>query len=481
MSETKYKYLAKNTAIFAVSSFGSKLLVFLLVPFYTRVLSTEEYGKADLITTTSSLLIFVVTLCVAEAVIRFAIEGASSREGVFRFGVDVVVVGSSILSVCVLALRSLKIIKWDDYMYLFLLIILIASSLEQVVSSYLRAIDRVKEVGIMGILITLFTIISNLFFLLVLKWGLFGYLASYFIGHLSSMIYGLFVIYKCDKSCFSQICSREKKTKMLQYSVPLIFNGLAWWVNSCLDRYFIIFYYSAALNGIYAVASKIPTILNTMNQIFNKAWNLSAIKEYEKTDKDHFFDNIYSLYNFVLVASCSILILLNIPLARLLFANEFFEAWNYSSILLISTVFSALGSFIGSIFTAVKNSKIFAISTIVAAGVNTVLNWILIPSLGALGAAIATAVSFFVIWLIRLVCVSKYMELKVNYIRDFIAYGLIVVQAIVEHSEGHNYAVQGLIVITIILLYIKELRKTMQRAKVLISGVVHRKANTASR
>ena len=59
---SKYGYLAKNTVLFTISSFGSKILVFLLVPLYTSILSTSDYGIADLITTTATLLIYVFTI-----------------------------------------------------------------------------------------------------------------------------------------------------------------------------------------------------------------------------------------------------------------------------------------------------------------------------------------------------------------------------------------------------------------------------------
>ena len=63
---SKYGYLAKNTVLFTISSFGSKILVFLLVPLYTSILSTSDYGIADLITTTATLLIYVFTINIAE-------------------------------------------------------------------------------------------------------------------------------------------------------------------------------------------------------------------------------------------------------------------------------------------------------------------------------------------------------------------------------------------------------------------------------
>ncbi|MBO6193563.1 MAG: oligosaccharide flippase family protein, partial [Clostridiales bacterium] len=463
MSENKYKYLAKNTAVFAISSFGSKLLVFLLVPFYTRVLSTEEYGSVDLVTTTSSLLTFVVTICIADAVIRFAIDGVSSRYGVFRFGIEVVSFGSLIFALILFVVRSIHIFDLEDYYYLFLFAILYTGAISQVISNYLRAIDRVKDVGVMGILVTLFTIVSNLLLLLVFKLGVVGFLLSNVIGHLIPAFYGFYIIYRYDRACFSQICSKETKRQMVMYSLPLIFNGLAWWANSCLDRYFIVFYFSAAVNGVYAVASKIPTILNTINQIFSQAWNLSAIKEYDGEDKSGFFGGIYSLYNFILVSGCSFLILLNIPLAKILFAKEFFEAWNYSSLLLISTVFSAMSSILGSVFVAVKNSKIFAYSTVVAAGLNALFNWILIPIYGALGAAIATVISFFAIWLIRYICVVRYIKLRINIVRDVFSYVLLVSQSVLEHIGNHNYYLQSLVFIVILLLYKTEISNGLSK------------------
>ena len=57
MAKSKYKYLFKNTFLFTISSFSSKILSFLLVPLYTTVLSTADYGTADMVFTTSSLKI----------------------------------------------------------------------------------------------------------------------------------------------------------------------------------------------------------------------------------------------------------------------------------------------------------------------------------------------------------------------------------------------------------------------------------------
>ena len=69
--ESKYRKLVKNTAIFTIGEFASKVLNYFIVPLYTYVLSTEEYGRIDLFTTTIGFFIPIITLMIQEALIRF--------------------------------------------------------------------------------------------------------------------------------------------------------------------------------------------------------------------------------------------------------------------------------------------------------------------------------------------------------------------------------------------------------------------------
>lgn len=130
-------------------------------------------------------------------------------------------------------------------------------------------------------------------------------------------------------------------------------------------------------------------------------------------------------------------------------------------ILLVSIVFSALSGFLGSIFTAVKDSKIFAVSTVISAIVNCILNAILIPMWGIQGAAIATAISFFLIWFIRLICTRKYIKWRINLVVDIVAYVILVIQVVLEHFENHNYVGQIICLIILLLLYRKQFLSSM--------------------
>lgn len=460
----QYKYLAKNTVIFAVSSFAPKLLAFLLIPLYTRVLSEAEYGTADLISTTSNLLIFVATICIADAVLRFAMDGKESGTGVFRYGLKVELIGLAITGVALAPVAVLNPFHWDPALYVYLFLTLCASALNQLIAGYLRAIDRVMAAAVMGILVTAVAAVCSLVLLLWAGMGLDGYLISFIAGYLVSSLFGFAAILRHDRECLLQICSEETRKRMVLYALPLILNGLAWWINGSLDRYFIIGFCGAAANGLYAAASKVPTILASVSQVFSQAWNLSAIREYDREDKTGFFRNIYALYNFILVAGCSLLVLINIPLAGILFGRDFFPAWEYASVLTVSAVFSALSGFLGGIFAAVRNSKAFAVSTVAGAVLNALLNAVLVPTYGALGAAMATAGSFFCVWLIRYLCTARYIKLNVNLVRDLAVYGMLVLQVVLEHAGDHYYVLQGCVFILILLLYRKELKTVLQKA-----------------
>lgn len=454
--KNRYRYLVKNTILFTIGSFGTKFLNFFLVPLYTNVLSTEEYGTADLISTIASLMIFVFTINIADSVLRFAIDKKNEAEGILAYGFQILWKGSALFGATLIILYKTAIFNWAGYYYIFLLLTFATSATNGILSNYLRAIDRVQSVVVQGLIITAVKAGANILFLLFFKLGLVGYLLASILGDFTASTYALCAAKVHLGSLLHSSCSKKERKAMRSYSIPLIFNGVSWWINSGLDKFFVIYFCGVAANGIYAVSSKIPTILSLFSTVFLQAWNLSAIKEFDRDDKDGFFAKTYRIYNAGLILVCSLLILLNIPLARILFAKDFFEAWKYSSALLISGVFSAMSGIPGSIFTAVKDSRIFSVSTISAAIVNTILNILLIPSFGAQGAAIATAISFFTILQIRMICAKQYIQWDLKRGKEYVAYFLLALQIVVEHMPTHMYIIQVCILGIIGVLYAKE-------------------------
>ena len=162
MAKSKYKYLFKNTFLFTISSFSSKILSFLLVPLYTTVLSTADYGTADMIFTTSSLVVFVVALNISDAVLRYVIDRESNQNEILGYGIKVTLRGNLVFAFILSILAGLKVWDWKSYLYLFLFLHVVITSFMNLISNYLRAIDKIKEVAISGIISTIATILCNI-------------------------------------------------------------------------------------------------------------------------------------------------------------------------------------------------------------------------------------------------------------------------------------------------------------------------------
>ena len=258
---------------------------------------------------------------------------------------------------------------------------------------------------------------------------------------------------------------------MLSYSKPLIANALAWWVNNASDRYIVIFFCGLAANGVYSVASKIPSILNVCQSIFNQAWELSAVKDFDPNDESGFFAKTYRTYNCLMTIVCSIIIVFDKFLAKILYAQNFYDAWKYVPWLTIAILFGAMSGYIGGFFSAVKNSKVFAVSTVVGAISNIVLNIIFTPVIGPMGAAIATTICYGEVFFIRFFQSRKYIKLKINVVRDVCSYILLVVQAIalcIIKNEIFMYGVVIGLFLVVVVCYVADM-------KLVLSKLVHRK------
>lgn len=451
--QEKYKYLTKNTALFAISSFGSKILSFLLVPLYTNILTTSEYGIADVITTTGTLIMYICTLDVADGVLRYVIDRRDKKEEIFSFGTRVLLYGSLLSLLTLAVIWQLGIFNWPVGYYISTFLYFFFNATYDILSKYLRAIEKVRDVAIAGFISSAGVIVGNILFLLVFRIGMYGYLIALIMGPLLGTLYSIIRSGLRPSSFVQCTCEKTMQKKILCYCIPLIFNNLALWINAFLDKYFVTAICGSAENGVYAVASKIPTILATCYTIFSQAWTLSAIKEFDREDSDGFFSKTYGLFNAAMCIVCSGIILFNIPLARFLYAKEFFVAWQYSSVLLVSVMFNSLTSFQGGLFSAAEENKTLASTTILSAVVNTVLNAIFIPVWGALGAAMATVAAYVVMWCARLIKSRQFIRMKITLKTDIFVYILLVLQVVLEHLAGHWYVCQTVIFITIMFIY----------------------------
>lgn len=427
---SKSSYLIKNMGILTISNFSSKILVFLLVPLYTSVLSTKEYGTYDLAVSTATLLYPILTLNIVDAVMRFLMDKESDKKAIASIGLKYVSISSVLFGFIMLFFYITGI--WSDINGLegYIFSYYISYVINQFFIQFAKGLEKVKNMGVAGVLSTIVTIIANLFFLLVIKWGLIGFFLANILAQIVSAIY-LFLkteIYNYIEIKRQPIALRRE---MLIYSVPLIATVVGWWVNSCADKYIVTFILGISANGLLSVSYKIPQIINTIQGIFTQAWQISAIKEYGSSDTADFYGKTFIVINLMMCIVCSFLIFMTRPLAYILYANDFYEAWKYVPFLLVSSVLNCASGLLGPILSAKKNSKAMMWSAIVGAVANIIMNIVFVNLTGIQGATFATLVSSYIIYIIR-----KYADEVEAYLEKHLA--IKDVHIVISHNDSDH-------------------------------------------
>lgn len=378
----KSNRLVKNTFLLFISNFVSKILSFLMVPFYTSILSTSDYGTADLISTTVILVLPMFSVLMDEAAMRFALDKATDKKQVFTFSLTLSTAGFFIvlaISPLILLFDSLRPYYWFAILYY------VSLWLYNLFSNFAKGLDKFGIITIAGIIHTLLYIGINIFTLVVLKLGIYGYLLATSVSNCITAIY-IFVVCGLYKY-FTDIKKLDFKLgkEMVRYSLPMIPDYISWWINNASDRYVLGYFCNSSAIGVYSVASKIPTILNSLSSIFSSAWKISSADDFGSEDSKRFFAKIFAVYSTFLMVGSSLLIAMTKLLAKILFAKDFYVAWKITPILLIANVVSAQAIFVGSIFTASKKTKTLFYSSMSGAIVNTLCNFCLIPQFGEQG------------------------------------------------------------------------------------------------
>lgn len=472
--ENKYKKLGKNTLWFMIGSFGQKILAFIFVPFYTNVLSTEEYGVADLIVTIVTMLWPLFTLLIDEAVLRFLLDKEYKKENIVSVGFFVNMIGFLIvlfISPTILLFDSLK------NHYLVSIIYFFSYTLYSFTSYASRGLEKVRDYSIGGIINTGCTVLSTILFLLVFKFGIEGYLFGYIVGML---VASAFLIIKTGLYRFISLRFKiliPDIKGMFQYSLPMIPNSISWWISNSLDKMFVTHFCGFAANGVYAISYKIPSLIIVISNVFINAWQISAAENYKDKQSKEFYSNIYNyffIFNAVLVAG---VIWFNKILAKILFAKDFYEAFRFVPMLLLGILFHNLAGFFGTIYTSYKKTSMLFYSTVIAAGSNILLNALLIPKWEIQGAAIATCISYFICYFVRLLNSRKLMKLETCIWREIVAICIICVQVIFCILDiSHYFIYEGGLFIFIVIVFFREIIAICKLIKGYIKKKVFRRA-----
>ncbi|MEG2875611.1 MAG: oligosaccharide flippase family protein [Hydrogenoanaerobacterium sp.] len=406
----KYKKLISNTMIFAIGTFSSKVLVFLLMPLYTRVLDNTAYGVVDLIMQTGNLLIPIVSVGIINSVVRFGLDESVRKSDVFSTGLLTILFGFFLLVLCRPLLALVPNIK--DHTLLIYLFVLMAC-LRSLCSQFTRARGLVRLFAFDGVLSTITTIGFTVLYLVVFKWGIDGYVMAIFCADFLSVIF-LFISAKLYRFIKIRNLNSSVRLAMFKYCIPLIPTSLFWWIMNVSDRYIVSDMLGVHTNGLLAASYKVPTMINLISSIFMDAWQISAVGEKNVLERERFFTKVFRTYQSLLFTAASGLILFSKFITKILVSDAFYGSWKFIPFLVMATTYSCLVTFMGSVYMTEKKSVFAFVTTAVGALLNVGLNIWLIPIFGVNGATFATFLGFFLVFALRAMDTRRFIKIRFN-------------------------------------------------------------------
>lgn len=444
---SKKKELIKNTIIIFMGKVCTQLISFLLLPLYTSYLLTEEYGFVDLVTTYVTLIVPIITMELEMSVFRYLVDcRKDEKEKKKIFSNNFIILLASLALFIVLYLVVTCFWKFD-YCYLILFDIIICTFSGNFLQ-ITRGVGRTLDYAISCIITGITTILLNILLIVVFKLGAFGMITSMALAN------GLGAVYLFIRLKMWQYIDFKKKDKklikeMYKYSIPLVPNGISWWIVNVSDRSIITAILGTAANGIYAVSNKFPTILSSLLGIFNLSWSESAALHVNSPDRDQFFSEVSNTVT-KLFTCLGVGMISCMPFVFPILINKSYnDAYNYIPILILGSVFNVIICLYSALYIAKKMTKQVATTSIIGAIINIIINVVLIKYLGLYAAALSTAISYFVMMVYRHFDLKKYM--RITYEKGLLIKTIVIFTFAIILYYQHNIYLDILNLVVVVI------------------------------
>lgn len=446
------KSLLKLTILYTIGNLSSKVVSFVLVFFTTFYLSKEDVGAYDLILITLSLLSPFVTFQLTDAALRWLLDNDTleNKKRVFSTISLILIFSHLVLYVLMYIYTSFFPIAYFHLLFALVLF----QSIYLFFLQCIRGLGKSKMYVGVGLINTFIYVGLAILSLSIFDLKVEGLLYSSMVaGIITSLILlfsgNLYTLW--DKKSISIEFSKT----LLQYSVPLIPNSLSWWAISSANRYIILLYLGAAANGIFAIAYKLPTILLMFVNIFYLAWQEKSILNYDREDRDEYYSTVLKKYIRILFSISILIVATNKIALSYIVSKEFFGAWQYTPLLLLSIILSSIAGFYGTGYLSAKKTR-GALTSSLFGGLATVgLSFLLIPNFGLFGASLAIVFGYLVLLVIRIYHTKNFFKIIFPYKEFAILLTLLACSSILNYGN-FVFQILNIIFFSLIILYINK-------------------------
>ena len=407
-----YMRLIKNTIIYFIGNFSTKILAFFMLPLYTQYLEPGDYGMVDTVQSLTQLMVPILFLKISDAVIRFLIgikDDQHSKKVCVTNTFTVLIMGSLLSAILVPVLNQIYVHGNGVYFYFYF----ISYAWHVVLQQIVRSLGNSKLYAMSGSLSTVITVGLNLIFILVLNLKAEALiLASTGSGIAISLV--MFFGGKLYRFIDFKAINIAVLKDMLRYCIPLIPNTLCWQAITTISKMYLGSVCGLEAQGLYAVANRFPSLITMLTSIFYLAWQEEGIRIHNTNERDSTYSNVINIYIKLLCVGMLALV----PLSRVYIlyglAEKYQMIWLYTPSMIFTAILSSVNSFLGTAYLSEKNTKAILHTSLIAAAINLIFVMSTTAMLGIWSAVVGGCLAYSVLLVIRLKDCRNYINIKLE-------------------------------------------------------------------
>ncbi len=410
---SREKELAKNTIILSIGRFLPKLFAFITLPILTKYLTKKEYGTYDLIATLVMLIIPIATLQIQSAAFRYLIDCRGDKDKSSDIITNIFIVTIPISLVASIIVQFF-FVEWGFGIRLFIIFYFFFDTIYLTVSQIARGLGDNKAYSAGSIIVSATFMVAVVVAVYLLRMGLLGMTIAMASAQIVSSIFLIWRIHLLRYLSLRRVSGKHIK-ELLGYSWPMVPNNLSGWVLKLSDRLVITGFLGVEANAVYAVANKIPNLLSTAQSVLVMAWHENASIASGDADTDQYYTKMLD-WVFDLMFGCTVLLIAATPiLFALLIRGDYEEAYFQMPVLILAMFFCVMSSYFGGLYIAHKKTANVGLSTMVAAGINLVIDLVFVKLIGIWAGSISTLVAYATLYFYRMFNCQRFQKINVNY------------------------------------------------------------------
>jgi O-antigen/teichoic acid export membrane protein len=419
----KLKELTKDTAIYGISTMLGRFLNFILVPFYTNVFSPADYGVVILIYSYIAIFNIIFIYGMDAAFLKFAAFKDIGDEKDNFSTPFLSILFTSLVFCGVLVLISRPIASFVELSpnlnYLIILSALILFFDANSVISFLklRLERKAKLFSFIKIISIVFNIVLNVFLILKMKWGIEAIFISNLAASIVSFLLLIPTLLKNIKFSFHKVLFK----RLVKFGLPYLPAGLGMMLVQVIDVPILEKLTDIKTVGIYKANYKLGIFMMLFVNMFQYAWQPFFLTNAKEENAKEIFSKVLTYFTIVGSLMLVLLSLFISDIVKINFAGisiigiEYWAGLYIVPVILLAYLFNGLYV----VFSAgiyIEEKSVYA-PIVAGAGAitNIIANYLLIPYLNIMGAALATLLSYFIMAAGYYIVTQKYYRINYDY------------------------------------------------------------------